>query len=71
MSMMRSVPTCETEVTLRVRRNLRRRATKGEGAAAVALAKAVRWHRKPESMTSCSLCSGFANLRRKIRVERS
>ena len=44
---------------------------KGEGAAAVALAKVVRWHLKPESMMSCSRRSGLANLNRKIRDERS
>jgi len=69
--MIRSVPIWLTAVTLLVRRNLRRRAMKGEGAAAVVRAKAVRWARKPESMTSCSRCSGFANLRRKMREDRS
>lgn len=50
---------------------MRRRAMKGEGAAAVVRAKAVRCARKPESMTSCSRRSGLANLRRKMREERS
>lgn len=37
-----NLPICETAVTLRVLRNLRSRATKAEGAVAVALVKLVR-----------------------------
>jgi hypothetical protein len=44
---------------------------KGEGAEAVVRAKADKCARKPESMTSCSRRSGLANLRRKMREERS
>jgi hypothetical protein len=69
--MIRSVPTCEIDVTLRVLRYFRSRVTKMDGAAAVARENCVRWHRKPESMTICCLFSGFANLMRKIFEERS
>jgi hypothetical protein len=64
---MRSVPTCEMEVTLLVFRYLRSLATKPEGAAAVVRAYSVRWQRKPESMSSCSRWSGLWNLIRKMR----
>ena len=46
------MPTWATEVTLRVRRYFRRRATNGDGAAAVVREKLVRWQRKPESMST-------------------
>lgn len=64
--MILSVPTWAMDVTRLVLRYLRSRATKGVGTAAVVLAKAVRWHRKPESTSSDCLLSGFANLNRKI-----
>jgi hypothetical protein len=70
-SMMRSVPICETDVHLRVLRNLRRRATKALGAAAVVRANSVRWQRKPDSISSCFLLSGLANLSRRILELRS
>ncbi len=53
-------------MTRRVLRNFRNLATNGEGAAAVAREKFVRWQRKPESMIICFLSSGLANFRRKI-----
>lgn len=44
---------------------------KSDGAAAVVREKEVRWTRNPESMTSCSRWSGLANLKRKMREDRS
>lgn len=58
-------------MTRRVLRVFRSLATKGEGVAAVVRTKEVRWARKPESITNCSLWSGFENLMRKMREERS
>jgi hypothetical protein len=69
--MIRSVPTCETDVTLRVFRYFRRRSTKGVGAAAVVRENWVRWQRKPESIIICCLFSGLENFMRKILEERS
>lgn len=67
MSITRSVPTWLMAVTRLVRSDLRKRVTKADGAAAVERAKLERWHRYPESTISCSRCSGFANLKRKMR----
>lgn len=69
--MMRSVPICETEVKRLVFKYFRSFWTKTEGAAAVVRAKSVKWQRKPESMRSCFLLSGLANLRRRILEDRS
>lgn len=69
--MMRSVPIWETAVTRRVFRDLRSFWTKTEGKAAVVRAKSVRWQRKPESMSSCFLTPGLANLRSRILEDRS